>query len=805
MRTYARVAVIGGGVVGASILYHLAKRGWTDTILIERSELTSGSTWHAAGGMHTVNGDPNVAKLQAYTIKLYREIEALSEHSCGIHMTGGLMLACTPERFEFLKLLRSRARYLGLNMEMVSLDEAKRLFPLMDTRHFRGALYNDMEGHVDPTGVTNAYAKAARMAGAEIVRFNRVIETNPRTDGAWDVVTEKGTVVAQHVINAGGLWAREVGRMAGLELPVLAMEHHYLITEDIPEVLASPKEQLHIIDFDGEIYMRQEGKGGMLIGTYEHEGVPWSPRVTPWNFSHELLPNDLDRIAPSLEIGFEHFPALGRAGIKKTINGPFTFAPDGNPLVGPVRGLHNYWVACGVMAGLSQGGGVGLALSNWMIDGDPGFDIWGMDVARYGDWTTMAYTHAKVRENYSRRFRVRFPNEELPAGRNLRTTPVHSRLKANGAVFGASYGLEYATWYATNNAKAEEQWRFRRTNAFAPMVAEVERVRSSVGLMEISTYAKYEVSGPGAEAFLDRVLAGRMPKQERLALNPMLNVRGRIAGEFTVGMLEKNRYFVIGAGVAEHHHMRWFESLIPSSGVTIRAYGAEMTGLTVAGPKSRDVLAALCAEDVSNAAFPFLSIRRMEVGIVPAIVARVSFTGDLGYEIWVRPEHQATLFDALMEAGRQFGIGLFGARALNAMRIEKGYGSWAREYRPIYTPREARMAWLVQQDKGNFIGRDAARADAKATTGMRLVYFSVDVEDADAFGDEAILCGDEAVGWVTSGSYGPSVGKSLAIGYVKWDYADRKDDFAIEILGERRAATLLERPLFDPDGARLRG
>lgn len=805
MRAHARVAVIGGGVVGASVLYHLAKRGWTDAILIERDELTSGSTWHAAGGMHTVNGDPNVAKLQAYTIGLYREIEALSGQSCGIHMTGGLMLACTPERFEFLKLMRSRARYLGLNMEMVSLDEAKRMFPLMDTRHFLGALHNDLEGHVDPTGVTNAYAKAARMAGAQIERFNRVVETNPRPDGAWDVVTEKGTVVAEHVINAGGLWAREVGRMAGLELPVLAMEHHYLITDDIPEVLASPKEQLHIIDFDGEIYMRQEGKGGMLIGTYERAGVPWSPRTTPWNFSHELLPNDLDRIAPSLEVGFSHYPALARAGIKKTINGPFTFTPDGNPLVGPVRGLRNYWVACGVMAGLSQGGGVGLALSNWMVDGDPGFDIWGMDVARYGDWTTMAYTHAKVRENYARRFRVRFPNEELPAARNLRTTPVHSRLKDRGAVFGASYGLEYATWYAPPGAKAEEEWRFRRTNAFEPMVAEVARVRSAVGLMEISTYAKYEARGPGAEAYLDRVLAGRMPKQGRLALNPMLDAKGRIAGEFTVGALAPGRYLLIGAGVAEHHHMRWFERHLPAAGVAIRAYGTDMTGLTIAGPRARDVLAALCAEDVSNAAFPFLSIRRLEVGLVPALVARVSFTGDLGYEFWVRPEHQSVLFDALLEAGKSFGIGLFGARALNAMRIEKGYGSWAREYRPIHTPREARMDHMVRLDKGDFIGRDAARADSNAVSGMRLVHFTVDVDGADAFGDEAILCGDTPAGWVTSGSYGPTVGKSLAIGYVKHEFAARNDGFFIEILGERRPAQPLARPLFDPDGARLRG
>jgi len=804
MRAYAQAVVIGGGVVGASVLYHLTKRGWKDVVLVERSELTSGSTWHAAGGMHTVNGDPNVAKLQAYTIGIYEEIEAISGHSCGIHMTGGIMLACTPERHDFLKLMRSRARYLGLNMEMISIGEAADRFPLMDKKHFVGALYNDLEGHVDPTGVTNAYAKAARIAGAEVVRFNRVVETNHRPDGTWDVVTEKGNVHAQHVINAGGLWAREVGRMAGLELPVMAMEHHYLITEDIPEVLASAHEQPHIIDFDGEIYMRQEGKGGMLIGTYEQAGVPWSERRTPWNFGHELLPNDLERIAPSLEIGFSHYPALGRAGIKKVINGPFTFTPDGNPLVGPIRGLSNYWVACGVMAGLSQGGGVGLALSNWIVDGDPGTDIWAMDVARYGDWTTMAYTAAKVRENYSRRFRVRFPNEELPAGRKLRTTPLYDRLASKGAVFGAAYGLEYATWFAPAGTDPEERWGFERTNAFAPMLAEVNNVRQSVGLMEISTYAKYEVLGAGAEAFLSRVLAGRIPKVGRIALNPMLNDQGKIIGDFTVARLADQRFLLIGAGVAEHYHMRWFDRHLPPACVMIKALGTELVGLTIAGPKSRDVLAGLVADDLSTESFPFLSIRHMEVGLVPALVARISFTGDLGYELWVKPEHQRLLFETLLEAGRLHGMGLFGARALNAMRLEKGYGSWAREYRPIYTAREAGLDRLIAMKKEEFIGREAMVRISNEAPRMTLTKFAVETNGADAFGDEPILCGDKVAGWVTSGSYSPTAGQSIAMGYIFSEFANSEEDFAIEIIGHNRAAHRLRQALFDPEGTRLK-
>src|ERR1700757_2201435 len=434
MKSAARVVVIGGGVVGASVLYHLTKAGWTDVLLIEREELTSGSTWHAAGGMHTVNGDPNVAKLQQYTINLYKELERISGQSCGVHITGGLMLAGTRERMEWLKMAKARGRYLGMDLELISADEAAQLFPLMDKKHFLGAIYDPIEGHVDPYGVTHAYAKSAQIAGAEVVRRTRVVDLRPRSDGTWDVITDHGNMQAEHVVNAGGLWAREVGRMVGLELPILAMEHQYLITEDIP-ALKGQKEQLHCIDFEGEIYTRQE-RGGMLLGTYERAGVPWSPRQTPWDFTQSLLPNDLERIAPSLEVGFEHFPALGQAGIRKVVNGPFTFAPDGNPLVGPIRGLRNFWVACGVMAGFSQGGGVGLALSQWMVEGDPGADVWAMDVARYGDWATLAYTNAKVRENYSRRFRIRFPNEELPAGRPLRMTPIYDRLAQNGAVFG---------------------------------------------------------------------------------------------------------------------------------------------------------------------------------------------------------------------------------------------------------------------------------------------------------------------------------------------------------------------------------
>src|SRR3569833_4260077 len=427
MKSEARVVVIGGGVVGCSVLYHLTKAGWKDVVLIERDRLPSGSTWHAAGSYPPLNGDPNVAKLQGYTIGLYTELEKISGESCGLHRSGGLCLAYTPERLEWLKMAHARARYLGLETEMLTMAEAKKLHPMLEEQYFVGAMLDAADGNLDPNGTTNAYAKSAKLAGAEIYQSCKVEDLKARKDGTWDVITAQGNIHAEHVVNCGGLWAREVGRMVGLELPILAMEHHYLITEDLPEVIDPNVDKFHVIDFEGEIYMRQE-RGGMLIDNYEQACVPWSERETPWDFNQNLLPNDLERIAPSLETAFEHFPALGKAGIRKVVNGPFTFAPDGNPLIGPVKGLKNFWVACGVMAGFSLGGGVGLALSNWMAHGDPGADVWAMDVSRYGDWATLAYTNAKVRENYSRRFRIRFPNEELTAARPIRTTPIYERL-----------------------------------------------------------------------------------------------------------------------------------------------------------------------------------------------------------------------------------------------------------------------------------------------------------------------------------------------------------------------------------------
>ena len=810
MKSHAQVVVIGGGVVGCSVLFHLARAGWTDVVLLERDELTSGSTWHAAGGMHTINGDPNVAKLQKYTISLYKEIEELSGQATGVHITGGVLLAATEARMDWLRGVVAKGRYLGLDLEEISAKEAHELMPLLDPKEFVGAVRNSEDGHLDPSGVTHAYAKAARKLGAAVERFTKVEDIVRLPDGTWRVITNKGEVVAEHVVNAGGLWAREVGRMVGLELPVLAMEHMYLITEDMPEVAEinakTGKEVIHAVDFDGELYLRQE-RGGMLMGTYEKANKPWSEFSTPWNFGHELLEPDIDRIAPSLEVGFRHFPAFQNTGIKQIINGPFTFAPDGNPLVGPVRGLPGFWCACGVMAGFSQGGGVGLALANWMIHGDPGADIWAMDVARYGDWARPAYTNAKVRENYSRRFSIRFPNEELPAGRPLKTTPVYDLLSARGAQWGAAFGLEVPLWYAPDGVKDEFSWR--RSNDFAHVAREVKTVREGVGLAEISSFAKYRVVGAGAEAWLDRMLACKLPKPGRMTLAPMLKEDGKLIGDFSVANLggARQEWFIAGSGIAEEFHMRWFEQHLPDDGsVAVEALGLKRLGLTIAGPDARKVLEKVTRSDVSNEAFPFMAIRTMDIGMAPCLVGRVSYTGDLGYEIWMAPEYQRAIFNRLMAAGEEFGIGLFGSRALNALRLEKNYGSWAREYRPIYGPLEAGLERFVAYGKvADFIGKAAVVAERESGGKLRLRAFVVETEDADMIGDEAIWFDGAVRGWVTSGGYAHNSGASVAMGYVPKEIADEPDGFEIELLGKRYPARLQASPLFDANFERMRG
>ncbi len=806
MKDQAQVVVIGGGVVGCSVLYHLTKLGWPDVMLIERSELTSGSTWHAAGGFHTINADTNMAALQEYTIKLYKELEEVSGVSCGLHHVGGLTLATTPERMDYLKAERAKHRYMGLNTEIVGPEEIRKLSPITDTDGVIGALYDPLDGHLDPNGTTNAYAKAARMNGAEIVLRNRVLELIPRADGSWSVVTERGIVHAEHVVNAGGLWAREVGAMAGVFLPLHPMEHQYLITDEIPEVYELGRELPHVMDPAGESYLRQEGRG-LVIGIYEQRCDPWAVDGTPWNFGHELLNDNLDRIAEPLEAAQRRYPCLARTGLKRVINGPFTFAPDGNPLVGPVPGLRNYWSACAVMAGFSQGGGVGLTLAEWMVHGEPSRNVFAMDVARFGNWCTKAYTRLKVTENYQRRFSISYPNEELPACRPLNTTPAYSVWKDANAVFGSGYGLEHVNYFAPQGEEPYEIPSFRRSNAFHTVAEECRAVRTAVGLNEIHNFGKYIVSGPGAAGWLDMIMAGRIPAEGRITLTPMLSPQGRIIGDFTISNLGEDTYQVTASYGAQAYHMRWFEQHLPADGsVRLENVSLARIGFQIAGPKSRELLARVARADVSNEAFPFMWVRRMEVGLCDAIVQRVTYTGDLGFEIYVPAEHQLSLYQTLTEAGRDLGLRPFGMRAMMSLRLEKNFGSWMREFKPDYRPVEVGMDRFVAYNKPvEFIGKAAALADKAAEPVRKLCYFTVEAADADVVADEPIWHDGKVVGFVTSGGYAHFVEQSVAYGFLPPALIEPGLEVEIEILGERRPARLFTETLFDPTFARMRG
>ncbi|HEY3784862.1 MAG TPA: FAD-dependent oxidoreductase [Steroidobacteraceae bacterium] len=803
MKDTARAVIIGGGVVGASVLYHLTKIGWTDALLLEKSELTAGSTWHAAGGMHTFNGEANISRLQKYTIDLYREIETLSGQSCGLHPNGGLMLAATQGELDSLRLICSRARYLGMETEMITLEEALRFNPLIDPTHFIGALWRADGGHCDPSGTTHAYVKAARALGASVERFTRVLSLEQRRDGSWDVITDKGSVHAEHVVNCAGLWAREVGQMVGLDLPVLAMEHHYLLTEDIPELRGRDREIVNTTDYAGEIYMRQE-RGGALIGTYEPHGIVWSPVRTPEDFSMQLLPEDFERLAPYFEVGFRHFPALGRVGIRKAVNGPFTFAPDGNPLVGPVRGIRNYWVACAVMAGFSQGGGIGLVLSRWMAQNDPGQDIISMDVARFGAFATPKYTSIKVPENYSRRFRLAYPNEELPAARPVRRSPIYDRLRAAGAVMGANFGLEHALWFAPAGVEPTETPTYRRSEAFPIVREECHAVRTAVGIYETTNYGKYEITGRGARGWLDRVFASRIPRPGRIGLGPMLNPLGRIVGDLSIACLREDRYLIMGSGFAEEFHLRWFWASEPPSDVCVRSAASTLTGVSVAGPRSRELLQRLVRDDLSPAAFRLFQARETAVGYAPATVMRAGFTGELGYEIWTTPDYLASLYDDLWDAGRDLGLRHFGGRALSSLRLEKGYGSFNKDFRPDYTAAETGLDRFIDLEKGEFTGRTAVAAERAAGPKRRFVIMEIPDADTEVIGYESIMKDGQAVGYVTSGAFGHWVDKSLAAGYVPAALAQEGSRLDIDIFGEMRAAFVRLQPLHDPQGIRLR-
>ena len=803
MENHAKVVIIGGGVVGCSILYHLSKFGMKDCILLERNELTSGSSWHAAGNVHVISNDPNISRMMAYTIGLYKEIETESGHSVGFKPSGGFYLASNEVWADYLKRERSKARYMGLDQEFISLEEVKKKNTLIDPSRYLLALWDPIDGEVDPSGVTYAFAKAAKVNGGKYYTHTVVKDTKQKQDGSWNVVTDKGNINAEIVINAGGLWAREVGNLAGLNLPVQPMEHHYLITEAIPEIEALGDQRLPIgTDFEGNIYFRQEGKG-MLLGTYEQKSTPWKVDGTPMNFGHELLEPKLDNIQDRLAIGFERMPALEKAGIKNIVNGPFTFGPDGSPLIGPVPGMKNYWVAVGVMAGFCQGGGVGKCIAEWIIDGEPSIDIWAMDVARFGDYASPQYGTIKSSENYERRFIMTFPNETLPKGRKQKTTALYDRLIDKGAVMGDGFGLEQALWFAKDKKDAYEEPTFKRSRCHDYVSSEVAAVRTTLGVSEIANFSKHEFTGKGARKYLDNVLAGRIPKPGRINLNPMLTKKGKLYGDLTVACLSEEKFMIFGSGAVQEMHRRWFESYLPESGVNYRNSSDEYHGLAISGPNSRELMKKIYREDVSNEGFKFRDTRETFVGGVPAIVNRLSFTGELGYEIYTAPQFQIKLFEEIEKNGKDLGLKIFGGRALMSMRLEKNWGAWTLDFRPDFTAAESGLDLFINWDK-EFIGKEAALKEKQEGPKKKLITMTIETKDIDVTGDEAIMKDGKCVGYITSGGYAHHVKKSMAMGYVPCNLAEKNTELGVEINGNLYKSKVQSEPLYDPRGTKMR-
>ncbi len=799
--SHAKVVIIGGGVVGCSILFHLAKFGWKDVVLLERDELTSGSSWHAAGQIHTLSSDPNISRLQSYTIDLYKEIEETSGHSVGLHITGGFYLASTPEWYDYLKRERSKARYMGLNQEFISPKEMAERHPLIDPKHYHAVLWDDQDGDLDPSGATYAFAKAAKVHGAQYFTHTPVTATVQRPDGSWDVTTPKGDINAEIIVNCAGLWAREVGHMQGLNIPVQPMEHHYLITDKIQAVADHPTRLPAGIDYEANIYFRQE-REGMLLGTYEPTSTPWKVGGVPWDFGHELLPPDLDRIAERLEMSFERIPAIGEAGIKDIINGPFTFGPDGNPMIGPVPGMRNYWCAVGVMAGFCQGGGVGLAMAEWMIDGEPSIDVWAMDVARFGSWASPDWGTVKSSENYERRFVMTFPNETLPKGRMQKTTALYDRLVAKGARMGQGFGLENALWFADGPDDAFEEPTFQRNRSHEYVAREIKAVREAVGGIEIANFAKHEFKGSGARDYLNKVLAGFVPKVGRVTLTPMLTPKGRLYGDLTVACLSDDHFMLFGSGAVQEAHRRWFERDLPDD-VHYENVSDDWHGIALSGPKSRELLARITRDDVSADAMKFRDISETFVGGVPVKLIRISFSGELGYEIYCKPQYLLRLSEAVEEAGGDLGYRWYGARALMSMRLEKAWGVWTLDFRPDFTAAESGMDAFINWKK-EFVGKEAALVERETGPKRKLVTLVIDVDGIDVSGDEAIMCGDEAVGYVSSGGYAHHVQKSMAMGYVSTEHAGAATRLEVEILGQMYGAQVQGAPLYDANGANMR-
>ncbi|MCP3939703.1 MAG: FAD-dependent oxidoreductase [Actinomycetia bacterium] len=808
MKSEAKVVVVGGGIVGVAVLYHLTKLGWRDVVLVERKQLTAGSTWHAAAGFHSLNGSLNMAKLQAYSIGVYDEVAEISGQDVGMHRIGSLTCAATEDWWNFVKVIDELNVTLGIESFLIGPEDVPKYTRTIDPSQLIGAMYDPADGFLDPFGATHAYAKAARIQGAEIYQQTLVTELNLQDDDTWQVVTDKGTIHADHVVNAAGLWAREVAAMAGHTVPLVPYEHHYLVTEPLAALGEQKAESCVTVDLDGGIYVRQE-VGGLLLGVYEPDPIPWALDGTPWTYGESaLLEPRLDDLAPTLEKAFGRFPLMQTAGIKNVVNGPFTFTPDGNPLVGPVRHLPNYWLACGVMAGFSQSGGVALALAQWMIDGEPEEDAFPIDPERFGNWATPAYTLETSTQFYERRFDVPFPNEAWPAGRPAKTTPIYGLQEQAGAQFAPNAGLEIPMWFARSQDEPRDVPSFFRPNSFDAVAEEVAAASSSAGVIDISAYSKFEITGPRAGAWLDQLLASRLPKPGRSRLAVMLSEKGRIIGDFVLSCLPKSpgqpheRFVMTGSGPIQGFHMRWFERFLPAEGVSVENISDSYCGLSVVGPEAERIVGSLAIDAGRVEAMRYFDFAEFDIGLATARVSRVSLTGELGYEIWIPTMDFRSAYDRLMAcdpAPRPIGI-----LAMLSMRLEKAFGIWGREFSPDYQPSQNHMADFVHYDKASFVGREAALEDRDQGPASKLVHLTIDAFDADATGFEPVYLEGEPVGYVTSGGYGHRMGLSVAMAYLNVEAIDPAAVYEVPVVGERRAARLQPEP-FDPTGSRMRG
>ena len=810
MRSQARVVVIGGGVVGVSTLYHLAKKGWgADAVLLEKGELTCGATWHAAGLLPLFNMSYSVGQIHKHSVQLYQQLEAETGQAVGFRKVGNIRLAMSRERMDEYLQYAATARTIGVRVEFLTPEQVRELWPLCSTEGLVGAIRHPDDGYIQPADLTQALAKGARALGAEIRRRTRVTAIE-RHGGDWLVRTSAGDLRCEHVVAATGSYARATGAMVGLDVPVLPVEHQFIVTEPHPEVVARHEAGLPemgvLRESDGSWYLREE-RGGFILGPYERGAPCCYLDNPPDDVEYELFEADLERLTPHVEAAMKRVPAFAEVGVKEVYNGAIPYTPDGSPIVGPAWGLPNFWLNEGHSFGITAAGGAGWQLAQWIVEGEPSIDMLGVEPRRFGDYATKGYLKQKNEEAYANVFTIHYPDEERPAARPLRTAPCYGRLQAKGAVFGQKFGWERANWFAPQGVAAEDHWSFRRSRWFAPVGDECRHVHEHVGLLDMTAFAKCRVSGPGAAAFLDHLVANRLPtKPGRIGLCHALTPRGGVHSEFTILREAADAFYLVSAGAWQRLDHDYLQRLMPADGsVRFADLTSALGVVVVAGPQSRTLLQRVSSADFSNGAFPWLSAQAVNIGLAQAMAMRVNFIGELGWELHHPMEMQNQVFDALFEAGADLGLKPFGIRAMDALRLEKSYRMIGAELSIEYAALESGLERFVRLDKGGFIGRGGLLAWRERGFANAFATLEVeDVRDADALGNNPLLHAGELVGRATSGGYGHRLGKSLALAMLRPELARPGVRLEIEILGERHSASVLPESPFDPGNERLR-